>query len=239
MQDEDFNILPNGVGGRSVDSTGMMNMSSRESHCFLLGRATFRAEVTMDDRKIVRAARDGDEEAFADLVRRHSGGLHRSVARIVLDEEEAWDVVQMAFVKAWQRLDKYDPQWKFSTWLYRIGTNLAIDLIRSRASRQKAHRAGTEHQLRLVGGVEEVSSRLDHAEVDGILRDLVRFLTPQQRSAFILREVEDLETAEVAEILGCTAATVRNHVFQARKTLRREIQDRFPEFVPNDQRGQK
>ncbi len=157
----------------------------------------------------------------------------------MLDEEEAWDVVQMAFVKAWQQLDRYDPQWSFSTWLYRIGTNLAIDLVRSRATRQKAHRAGTEHHLRLVGGVEEASSRLDHTEVDGILRDLVQFLTPQQRSAFVLREIEDLETAEVAKILGCSAATVRNHVFQARKTLRREIQIGFPEFVPEDQRGQK
>ena len=193
----------------------------------------------MDDRKVVRAARDGDEDAFADLVRRHSGGLHRSVARIVLDDEEAWDVVQMAFIKAWQRLDKYNPRWSFSTWLYRIGTNLAIDLVRSRASRKKAHRAGTDHQLRLVGGIEGTSTRLDHGEVDGILRELVQFLTPQQRSAFILREVEDLETAEVATILGCSAATVRNHVFQARKTLRREIRNRFPEFVPEDQRGRK
>jgi RNA polymerase sigma-70 factor (ECF subfamily) len=79
--------------------------------------------------------------------------------------------------------------------------------------------------------------RLEHGEVDGILRELVDILTPQQRSAFILREVEDMETGEVAEILGCTAATVRNHVFQARKTLRREIQSRYPEFVPETQRG--
>lgn len=191
----------------------------------------------MDDREVVRAARDGDEDAFAQLVRRYSGGLHRAVARIVLDDEEAWDVVQMAFINAWQRLDRYDPKWSFSTWLYRIGTNLAIDLVRSRASRQKAHRAGGEHQLRLVGGMEETSSRIDHLEVDGILRELVEVLTPQQRSAFILREVEDHETAEVAKILGCSAATVRNHVFQARKTLRLEIEKRFPEFVPEAQRG--
>jgi len=216
----------------------MMKMT-RESHCFLLGRTKLRSEVTMDDREIVRAAREGDEGAFTDLVRRHSGGLHRSMARIVLDEEEAWDVVQMAFVRAWQRLDSYNPRWSFSTWLYRIGTNLAIDLVRSRASRQKAHRAGSEHQLRLVGGVEKTSTRMDRGEVDGILRELVQYLTPQQRSAFILREVEDLETAEVAKILGCSAATVRNHVFQARKTLRRELQDRFPEFVPEGQRGRK
>ena len=214
-------------------------MSARESHCFLLSGAKLRSEVAVDDRKVVRAALDGDEDAFADLVRRYSGGLHRAIARIVLDDEEAWDVVQMAFIKAWQRLDRYNPRWSFSTWLYRIGTNLAIDLVRSRASRQKAHRAGGEHQLRLVGGTEETSNRLDHGEVDGILRDLVQYLTPQQRSAFIMREVEDLETAEVAKILGCSAATVRNHVFQARKTLRREIQNRYPEFVPEDQRGQK
>ena len=214
-------------------------MSTRESHCILLGGARLRSEVVVDDRKVVRAALGGDEEAFADLVRRYSGGLHRAVARIVLDDEEAWDVVQMAFIKAWQRLDRYNPRWSFSTWLYRIGTNLAIDLVRSRSSRQKAHRAGNEHQLRLVGGIEETTTRLEHGEVDGILRELVRFLTPQQRSAFIMREIEDFETAEVAEILGCSAATVRNHVFQARKTLRREIQSRFPEFVPEDQRGQK
>jgi RNA polymerase sigma-70 factor (ECF subfamily) len=193
--------------------------------------------VTVDDREMVRAARDGDEDAFADLVRRHSGGLHRAVARIIHDDDEAWDVVQMAFLRAWQRLDRYDPRWSFATWLYRIGTNLAIDLVRSRSSRQKAHQAGGEHQLRLVGGIDETTDRLEHTEVDGVLRELVEVLTPQQRAAFILREVEDLETAEVATILGCSAATVRNHVFQARKSLRREINDRYPEFVPQAQRG--
>jgi len=238
MRLEKTSVLPNGVDGRSVDSAGMM-MKTQESHCFFLGGAKLRSEVDMDDREIVHAARDGDEDAFAALVRRHSGGLHRAVARIVRDEEEAWDVVQMAFVRAWQQFDRYDSRWSFSTWLYRIGTNLAIDLVRSRASRQKAHQAGGEHQLRLVGGIEETSSRLDHDEVDGILRELVQFLTLQQRSAFVLREIEDLETTEVAKILGCSAATVRNHVFQARKTLRREIQSRFPEFVPQGQRGLK
>jgi RNA polymerase sigma-70 factor (ECF subfamily) len=189
------------------------------------------------DRELVRAAREGDEEAYADLVRRHSGGLHRTVARIIRDDDEAWDVVQMAFLRAWRRFDRYDERWSFATWLYRIGTNLAIDLVRSRTSRRKAHQAGGEHHLRLVGDQEKTSTRLDRSEVDGVLRELVEVLTPQQRSAFILREIEDLETAEVAEILGCSTATVRNHVFQARKTLRREIAARYPEFVPRTQRG--
>jgi RNA polymerase sigma-70 factor (ECF subfamily) len=196
-----------------------------------------RGGVVMNDPQWVRSAKDGDEGAFAQLVRRHSAGLHRAVARILADDTEAWDVVQMAFLKAWQKLDRYDPRYSFSTWLYRIGTNLAIDLLRSRSSRERAHKAGTEHRLRLVGNGEGAGSRAESLEADGILRQLVGVLTPQQRSAFVLREMEGLETAEVAEVLGCSATTVRNHIFQARKALRRELKARFPEYLPASERG--
>jgi len=191
----------------------------------------------MDDREAVRGARAGDDDAFAHLVRRHSGGLHRAVARILGDESEAWDVVQMAFVRAWQRLDRYNEKWSFATWLYRIGTNLAIDLIRARSSREKAHRAGTEHRLRVVGESPPTSELADRREVNRLLDQLVEALTPQQRTPFLSREVEGMDTAEVAEILGCTATTVRNHVFQARKSLRRELGKKFPEYLPKAHRS--
>jgi len=203
----------------------------------LSGGVSGRTEVMMDDREAVRAARSGDEDAFAHMVRRHSGGLHRAVARILRDDTEAWDVVQMAFVKAWQRLDRYDERWSFATWLYRIGTNLAIDLLRSRTSREKAHKAGTEHRLRVVGESPSASDLADLREVDRLLDQLVDALTPQQRSAFVLREVEGMDTAEVAEVLGCSATTVRNHIFQARKILRRELAREFPEYLPKSHRG--
>ena len=191
----------------------------------------------MTDRDWVRSAQDGDEEAFAKLIRRHSGGLHRAVARILADDTEAWDVVQMAFLKAWQRLDRYNSRYSFSTWLYRIGTNLAIDLLRSRSSRERTHKAHTEHRLRLVGSGEGAGSRVDSSEADRILSQIVGVLTPHQRSAFVLREMQGLDTAEVAEVLGCSATTVRNHIFQARKALRREMRARFPEYLPASERG--
>ena len=191
----------------------------------------------MNDRQWIQSAKQGDEDAYAELVRRHSGGLHRTVARILADDAEAWDVVQMAFLKAWQKLDRYDPKYSFTTWLYRIGTNLAIDLLRSRTSRERAHKAGTEHRLRVVGSGESAGARVDSGEADDILRQLVGVLTPQQRSAFVLREMEGLETAEVADVLGCSATTVRNHIFQARKALRRQLRDRFPEYLPASERG--
>ena len=191
----------------------------------------------MNDRQWIESARNGDEDAYGDLVRRHSPGLHRAVARILADEAEAWDVVQMAFLKAWQKLDRYNPKYSFTTWLCRIGTNLAIDLIRSRTSRERAHKAGTEHRLRLVGNGEGAGSRAESHEADSILQKLVGVLTPQQRSAFVLREMEGLDTAEVADVLGCSATTVRNHIFQARKALRRELKERFPEYLPASERG--
>jgi RNA polymerase sigma-70 factor (ECF subfamily) len=79
--------------------------------------------------------------------------------------------------------------------------------------------------------------RAESQEADGILRQLVGLLTPQQRSAFVLREMEGFETAEVADVLGCSATTIRNHIFQARKALRRELKDRFPEYLPASERG--
>ena len=208
----------------------------RENLCILPADVGIDEEAAMTDRDWVRCAQDGDEEAFAQLVRRHSGGLHRAVARILADDSEAWDVVQMAFLKAWQRLDRYDPRYRFSTWLYRIGTNLAIDLLRSRSSRERIHKTHTEHRLRLVGTGEGAGSRADTNEADRILSQLVGVLTPQQRSAFVLREMQGLDTAEVAEVLGCSATTVRNHIFQARKALRREMRARFPEYLPVSER---
>ena len=136
-----------------------------------------------------------------------------------------------------QRLDRYDPRYSFSTWLYRIGTNLAIDLLRSRSSRERTHKAHTEHRLRLVGAGEGAGSKVDSGEADRILAQLVGVLTPQQRSAFMLREMQGLDTSEVAEVLGCSATTVRNHIFQARKALRREVRARFPEYLPASERG--
>jgi len=80
----------------------------------------------VDDRQLAAAARSGDEAAFAELVKRHQGGVRRLAARILLDDEEARDIAQLAFIRAWENLPRYDPSWCFSTWLYRIASNLAI-----------------------------------------------------------------------------------------------------------------
>ena len=183
-----------------------------------------------DDRELVGAALGGDESAFAELVRRHQAGVRRCAARILLDHEEARDVAQLAFIRAWENLARYDAAWSFSTWLYRIASNLAIDTLRSRESRDRTHSG----HLRLVGDrVEPVAlGKLGEDEVSRIFDELAAALPPMQRAAFVLREVQGLATAEVATALECTEATVRNHVFQARQALRRELARRYPEYLP-------
>jgi RNA polymerase sigma-70 factor (ECF subfamily) len=184
------------------------------------------------DRELVALAKEGDEDAFASLVRRHSAGMHRVVARMLYDDEEAWDVVQMALLRAWQRLAQYDPRWSFATWAYRIATNLAIDVMRSRASRERTHQASALQLVSSEGRPPEAFDQVHQGEINRILGRLVEQLSPRQRAAFVLREMEGMETNEVAEMIGCSATTVRNHVFQARKILREQVAIHYPELVP-------
>ena len=216
---------PNGWERRAVYGSevgiamGVLRLLARE-----------KVSVEHDDRQLAALARGGDETAFAALVRRHQAGVRRCAARILGDDEEARDIAQLAFVRAWENLSKYDVAWAFSTWVYRIASNLAIDVLRSRNSRDRTHTA----HLRIVGDSVGPSAPQDlqEGEVRRIFAELAELLTPTQRAAFVLREVEGVATAEVAEALGCSEATVRNHVFQARATLRRELANRYPEYLP-------
>jgi len=120
-------------------------------------------------------------------------------------DEEARDIAQLAFVRAWENLSKYDAAWAFSTWVYRIASNLAIDVLRSRDSRDRTHTA----HLRIVG-TRSAPARRRICRRRGApdLRGARGAPDADQRAAFVLREVEGIATAEVAEALGCSEATV-------------------------------
>jgi RNA polymerase sigma-70 factor (ECF subfamily) len=162
--------------------------------------------------------------AFEALVLRKTPAVVSVARRIVGNAEDARDVAQMAFLRVWEQLSRYDETYSFNTWLYRIATNLAIDFLRSSRSREKAHTA-TLHLVRMreeQTGAETSRS----AEDDSASRLFDRIagkLTGKQKAAFVLREMEDLDTSEIAVILACGESTVRNHLFNARKILRREI----------------
>jgi RNA polymerase sigma-70 factor (ECF subfamily) len=184
------------------------------------------------DRELLWALAADDEQALAELVARKTGPLLQVVGRIVHDGEEARDVVQVAFLRLWENRGKFDDRWSPNTWIYRIATNLAIDYWRSRKSRERGNEPFRFHLMRRAEtrALHDLAS-LEESEVDAIFRELAAELPDKQRTVFLLREVEGLSSQEVAEIAGCEESTVRNHLFNARKVLRRELLRRYPEYA--------
>jgi RNA polymerase sigma-70 factor (ECF subfamily) len=186
-----------------------------------------------DDRQVLLALRGGDEAALDELIGRKTGPLVQMVYRMLGDLEEARDVVQVTFFRIWEHRARFDERWSPNTWIYRIANNLAIDQLRSRKSRERSVEPVRRH-LRQVADANGESSLagLRQNEVLAIFRELSAVLSDRQRSVFLLREVEGLSSQEVAEVVGCRESTVRNHLFSARKILRRELLRRYPEYAP-------
>jgi RNA polymerase sigma-70 factor, ECF subfamily len=184
------------------------------------------------DRELLLALRDSDEAALNELIGRKTKPLIQLVQRILGDLEEARDVVQVTFFKVWENRKKFDERWSPNTWIYRIASNLAIDHLRSRKSRERSTEPVKQHLLQVAtANSSRDLSGLQHSEVAAIFRDLSAGLSEKQRMVFLLREMEGLSSPEVAGILGCRESTVRNHLFNARKYLRRELVRRYPEYA--------
>jgi RNA polymerase sigma-70 factor (ECF subfamily) len=186
-----------------------------------------------DERRLAELAKAGDEEAFAELVRGRADSVVAFLRRMLGDAEDARDVAQLTFLRVWENLPRYDPTFAFSTWLFRIAGNLAIDAIRARGTRART----LAESFRVVrGGLlaaePEAPLRLSREEVRRVFDACAVVLSDKQRLVFVLRELEEKESREVAEIVGCRESTVRNHLFQARRLLRDEVRRRFPEYAP-------
>src|SRR3954468_15605541 len=184
------------------------------------------------DRELLIGIREGEEAALNELIGRKTKPLLQLCQRILGDPEEARDVVQVTFFRVWESRRKFDDRWSPNTWVYRIASNLAIDHLRSRKSRERSHEPVRQHLLQVADGrAARDLSRLQQSEVATIFRELSTGLSEKQRMVFLLREIEGLSSPEVAEIIGSRESTVRNHLFNARKILRRELLRRYPEYA--------
>ncbi len=191
-----------------------------------------RALTEATDRELLAALRQDDEMALDELIDRKTNALLALVYRVLNDSEDARDIVQMTFLRLWEKRERYDERWSPNTWIYRIATNLAIDQLRSRQSRHRYQEPIRLH-LRDLAASQDRHDRANLAEneVMGIFTELAAELTEKQRTVFVLREVEGLPSRDVAEVLGCRESTVRNHLFNARKILRRSLLERYPEYA--------
>jgi RNA polymerase sigma-70 factor (ECF subfamily) len=198
---------------------------------------------------------DGDPEGLSDLIRAAAGGDRRAFDRLVVvkrervvrtayqvtgDLEDARDVAQSVFLRLWRVLPRFDPGQRFDTWLYRITVNAAIDLLRSRGPKGMLQPLPDDPSALGIEGEDRgqaADAGLDLADVQRAFARLAARLGPKQRAAFVLREIEGLETAEVARILDVTESTVRNHLLQARRALRAGLERDYPSLVPKRRGG--
>ena len=184
--------------------------------------------VEPDDKQLVENARLGKPDAFEQLVRRKTTKVYSLCYRIIGNGEDAKDIAQLVFIKLWENLEKYDSRYAFDTWLYRMVTNVAIDFIRNRQSRDNA----VNSTLRLVktSADAEQGVVVQRKEIERIFNICSSVLSPKQKTIFVMREMDDLPSTEIARVLGCRESTVRNHLFNARKLLQAELKTRFPEY---------
>lgn len=185
--------------------------------------------VEPDDRQLVETIRGGDTEAFETLVRRKTTKVYALCYRIIGNAEDAKDISQLVFIKLWENLEKYDPQYAFDTWLYRMVTNVAIDFMRNKQSRDNA----VNSNLRLVKTAADAEQTVVVArkEVESVFDAVSSVLSPKQKTIFVMNQMEDLPSSEIAKVLGCRESTVRNHLFNARKAMQAQLQKRYPEYA--------
>lgn len=185
--------------------------------------------VELDDRQLVEQIRQGDDGAFEMLVRRKTSKVYGLCYRVIGNGEDAKDISQLVFLKLWENLEKYDATYAFDTWLYRMVTNVAIDFMRSKQSRDNA----VNSNLRLVKTSVDPEQTVTVArkEVESVFNAVSNVLSPKQKTIFVMSEMEDLRSSEIAKVLGCRESTVRNHLFNARKLMQVQLKRRFPEYA--------
>jgi len=186
--------------------------------------------MNLTDAVLIEKTLDGDEHAFAELVRRYQAAVWGTVRRLLGNSSEKEDAVQETFIRAFASLRKFDLKYSFGSWVLRIAVNYCIDQLRKRKNKKfrlwsELEGADQERLLRdfaQAGGFESSETAYPEGYAEAA-RLLLNELNPKYKAAFILREVDELEYGEVAGILGTTEITARARVSRARAELRKKL----------------
>jgi RNA polymerase sigma-70 factor (ECF subfamily) len=173
--------------------------------------------VTGDDAVLVRRAQTGDKLAFGELVRRYQRPVYGFVYRLTQDQDAAEDVAQEVFVRAWSYLHRFDAERPFKPWLYRIAANRCASRHERQAGRVTV---GLEDMDSEPAAADNPAGDAERAELAAKVREAVAELSVQQRQAIALVELDGQSANEAAEVMGCSPATVRQHIFRGKKRLK-------------------
>ncbi len=184
----------------------------------------------MSDETAVEKTQQGDTDAFRILVERHARTVFRLAYRMTNSQNDAEDVVQETFLRAWKQIGKYDGRAGFGTWLHRIATNCSLDVVRKRQRKQEVQPlagedAGDGDSLSRVASNDPDPERLaNSAQAVAALEPALRSLSDMERMAFVLRHHEGLCMEEISVSLGVQTGAAKQAVFRAVQKLRRILQ---------------
>ena len=187
------------------------------------------AAITIDgvrelsDGEIIAGTVAGRLDGFEELVRRYQRPITGYVFRMVGEYESALDVTQEVFIKVYNSLHKYSSEYKFSTWLYRIAHNAAVDHLRRNSitpQSLEAENADGSFQIQLESRTASPEQDRERSEWRSEIDSVVRALPPAYRDLIMLRHGRDLSYDEIAEVTGLPLGTVKNRLFRARELMR-------------------
>jgi len=182
---------------------------------------------SLTDERLVELSLDGDEDAFGILVRRYQRRLTAFLGQLVGDLELARELSQEAFVRAWSALERFDPRYRFSTWLFRIAHNLGIDQLRRRrlqtVSLYRTDSDGDEVEVVVPDADKDPLGHLENHALASELRQVIDGLRPEYRELILLRHFAGLSYQEIAEFKGMPLGTVKNKLFRAHSVLRKAL----------------
>jgi RNA polymerase sigma-70 factor (ECF subfamily) len=189
------------------------------------------------DDQLVRLSQQGDDQAFSELTRRHQSSCKKLALSILRDRQDAEDEVQNAMWKAFEHIDQFQQDSKFSTWLTRIVVNQC--LMRLRQGRRakflyidETHVGEDLATLELPDGRKTPEQTLGQAELAVVLNREIRRIPPLLRNVFLLRDIQELPMPDVAERLGISVAAAKSRLLRARLELRSRMEKHFGRLGP-------
>jgi RNA polymerase sigma-70 factor (ECF subfamily) len=172
--------------------------------------------------ELILRAQKGDKQAFREIVEKYKRFAFASAFKILLNEEDAKDAAQEAFIKLWKYLDRYKFEAKFTTWFYKIIINMSLDKLKSRKRKERVEIPRlSDSDIENLTGKEDYS--FSNSELAEIITELTKKLSPKQRLVFTLRDLEGLDIAEVSGALNISAGSVKSNLVYARRKIKKYL----------------
>jgi RNA polymerase sigma-70 factor (ECF subfamily) len=191
------------------------------------------AQVDVSELDLVKQCQAGNTEAFDQLVTRYRTRVFAMIYNMVHNEQDAWDLAQDSFVKAWKSIRRFRGRSSFYTWIYRIVMNVTIDWLRKKQVKGAGAEFNDAIQLKEIEPASRTlpkadplpHERMEQSEIRTRIDNAIAQLSPEHRAVILMKEIEEMQYHEIAEALGCSIGTVMSRLFYARKKLQNLLKD--------------